>query len=168
MTYLYSLAQNPQHLQQAKQALLKLQSEIMRRQLSQPLSKQQQLPHRLSNAQYFVHELYYYLGFTPMEIVDHTQIKLTTIINLILETTRTLTKIELQRLTYFYCAAARQKVMPQCYANTVNAHSTTENMCEELSSFITTSADLGYRQLSWRIMRQEHDEICSKQQATND
>lgn len=167
MTQLYSLNSNQAYIQQAKLALLKIQSELTRRQLSQTVSQQKQLPHRLSNAQYFVHELYYYLGFTPLEIVAHTKIKLVTIINLILETTRTLSKAKLQRLTYFYCAAVGQKVMPQCYLNTTNTQLTV-SLCQELSDFITTSAEPGYRHLMRKLAHQEQIEICSQQQASND
>ena len=99
---------------QALHALYNVQREISQRQLAQPIARQQQIPNRLSNAQYFVHELYFYLGFDPIEIAAHTDIQLHTVLDLMTETLDTLPQATFQRLAYFYCTAARQTILPQC------------------------------------------------------
>jgi len=155
-------------VEQAKKALFKVQSEIMRRQLSQPQNRHLQLPHRLSNAQYFVHELYYYLGFEPLEIAEQTTIKLSTVMDLISETVRILSDHDFQQLIYFYAAAAKEKIAPQCSFKKSNIQVKNSDIGQEFTDYMTSLADPGFRHMVFMISKQEHTLIFSEKNAANE
>lgn len=53
-------------------------------------------------------------NFIAIEIAIHTDIRLHTVLELMTETVDTLPQANFQRLAYFYCTAARQKILSQC------------------------------------------------------
>lgn len=87
----------------AKRELLQIETEI--RQVSRTIDRKKMLPYRLSNAQYFVHDLHFVFGFEPKEIAKQTDIDILRITHLLTESIHTVGEGELYRLLQLHCAA---------------------------------------------------------------
>lgn len=95
----------------AKKALAQLEIEVC--QSTKKVDRKKMLPYRLSNAQYFVHSLYYDYGFKFSEIAKQTGIKHKTIKMLFNEIVNTIPEYEFSNLLCFYCAVQHKGLSPE-------------------------------------------------------
>lgn len=123
---------------QARLDILRLQAELRQIELNDPTPRCDQVPYRLSNAQYFVHELYYYLGFEHTEIARYTGIKLGILLHLQSETITTLPDDQFENLVEFYAAAFIGVIKPQCTIRAYETQSTSVGRIRLVRSSVDT------------------------------
>lgn len=166
--------QNIQVYEMAKQAFLKIHAETSRWLLQQE-GKLDFKPNKgVSNAQYFVHELYYYLGFQPKEIAVHTGINLVTILGLLTNDTTTLSRANFKKLVYLYCACAQSKILPKADDAELSKLDTIREIKaidEELKKavfvYMATCAEPEFRRCIQNLSLQEFYELIHNNDAVN-
>ena len=113
------------HYDEVKERSLKVWDELLRAEWRATSTGKSFKRPAISNAQYFIDELNFYLEFTAEEIASQTNLPLQTIQDLIAGHEHILSVDQFSKLVCFYGAARREQILPLCRLQQLGSHNDT-------------------------------------------
>lgn len=117
---------------EVKERSMKVWDELLRAEFRAAVAGEPFKKPAISNAQYFIHQLNFYLEFTAEEIASQINLPLQTIQDLIAGHEQTLSVDHFSKLVCFYGAARQEQILPLYRLQQLGSHNDTAFLEERI------------------------------------